>query len=245
MTEPSAPAAPAALDADVEITAARAAYTAAVETPFTLPSQRLAAEQRFTAAYQAKYPPSAPEAAPPAAVVPVVTGLTPESTRARIAELRAEYDQHNPGSPRYTQIDAELEQLYKALYPPEATTETPEPDRLPELPAGFQWDHAALMDVYQVVEREGLPKAEFHQGIALAAQLAAGPVAPTSEEAEATLREKWGGDYDAKLTAARGVVKRLPPRVLDYLDDTGLGDHPAMIEHLAELATRMPARTGS
>jgi hypothetical protein len=33
------------------------------------------------------------------------------------------------------------------------------------------------MDVYEVVEREGLPKAEFHEGLALAAQLAAGPPA--------------------------------------------------------------------
>ena len=108
----------------------------------------------------------------------------------------------------------------------------------------FHWDTAAVMDVYDAVEQAGLPKAEFHQGVALAAQLAAGPEAPTSEEAEATLRKKWGDSYDVNLKAARGVVKRLPARVLDYLDDAGLGDHPSMIEHFAELATRLPAGAG-
>ena len=249
-TTPATPP-PASDPNDAEIVAARAAYTAAVETPFMSEAHRLAAQQRFENAYRLKYPPSAPEAAPAAAAAPPgVTGLTPEATRARITALRREYAQHTPGSPRYNAIDAELEGLYKHLHPPEVAPETSEgkaaerePDRLPDLPDGFSWDTAALMDVYKMVEREGLPKAEFHQGLALAAQLAAGPM-PTFEEAESTLRKTWGEDFDTKLKAARGVVKRLPARVLDYLDATGLGDHPAMIEHFADLATRMPAGAG-
>jgi hypothetical protein len=247
--------APIAVDADAEITAARAAYTAAVETPFTLPAQQLAAEQRFENAYKARYghgPASSNTGIPAMAPSPP----TVETAPGRIRELRAELATVTDAR-RHDALMGQLEQAYRVLHPesvgekatssspetPEGTQPPAEPDRLPHPPAGLQWDAAAAMDVYQAVERAGLPKTEFHQGLALAAQLAAGPM-PTAEEAEAELRAKWGEDYDTKLKAARTVAKRLPARVLDHLDDSGLGNHPTLIQHLAELSGRLPTRTG-
>jgi hypothetical protein len=229
---------------------------AAGETPFMTEAARLAVAQRFEAAAHARYgtAKASPLAASPAAPA---SSLTADTATARIREIRAELATVTNGR-RHDELVGELGGAYRVLHPepvgeappaarvsetPEQPAAEPEPDRLPELPAGVRWDHGAVLDVYETVAREGLPIAEFHQGLALAAQLAASPM-PTPEAAEATLRATWGGDYDVTVQAARSVAKRLPPGVLDYLDATGLGDHPAMIEHFAGLAARMPAKKG-
>lgn len=67
------------------------------------------------------------------------------------------------------------------------------------------------------------------------------PISPLSDNAMSALRQKFGADADAKVEAARGVIERAAqrwPGVWDFLDRSGLGDSPRLIEQLAIRAAR-------
>ena len=61
----------------------------------------------------------------------------------------------------------------------------------------------------------------------------------------AALREKWGGQTSAKIELARSVInaaERKWPGVKDYLNATGLGSDPKLIQQLVARAERRPGR---
>ena len=67
------------------------------------------------------------------------------------------------------------------------------------------------------------------------------PITTTPEQAETALRQKFGSSADAKLAAARGMIEKAAerwPAVWDFLDRTGLGNSPRLIEQLAARAAR-------
>ncbi|MFH1090620.1 MAG: hypothetical protein V1742_03520 [Pseudomonadota bacterium] len=44
------------------------------------------------------------------------------------------------------------------------------------------------------------------------------------------LEDEWGGRFDVRVEAARQALRKLAPvEFVNYLDQTGLGDHPAMV----------------
>ncbi|MGR0183717.1 hypothetical protein [Azospirillum aestuarii] len=71
------------------------------------------------------------------------------------------------------------------------------------------------------------------------------PVTITPEQAEATLRQKFGASADAKIAAAQQVVADAAkkwPQVYDFLEQTGLINSPKLIEQLAARAARRAQR---
>jgi hypothetical protein len=59
-------------------------------------------------------------------------------------------------------------------------------------------------------------------------------------EAEETLKEEWGEEYEANLRSARLALKAIDDTNLNaYLDETGMGDNPVMIRALSKLGSRL------
>jgi hypothetical protein len=60
--------------------------------------------------------------------------------------------------------------------------------------------------------------------------------------AEAALRAAWRDDYQPRVDAARRLVQHIEqqrPGLVDFLNRTGLGDHPHVISQLSNIAARM------
>lgn len=67
------------------------------------------------------------------------------------------------------------------------------------------------------------------------------PITTTPEQAHAVLRQKFGAGADAKIAAARATIARAAekwPQVYEFLDRSGLGNSPRLIEQLAAHAER-------
>ena len=80
----------------------------------------------------------------------------------------------------------------------------------------------------------GSGEAEGGEAAVLAAMAAADP------EAAADLRAEWGADFAGKLELARrGAQALATPDLVALLDDSGLGDHPALIRAAAEIGRRL------
>jgi len=130
----------------------------------------------------------------------------------------------------------EWDAYYKALGRPD----TPDGYELtaPELPEGMTYDEARTKAFAAIAHKEGMTakqlkalhsafndmaKAEFE------AQTKA--VTEFREKSTAALKTKWGKDYDANLAQADAGIDRIfGPEFKKMLVDTGLKDHPAMIE---------------
>lgn len=77
-----------------------------------------------------------------------------------------------------------------------------------------------------------------------------GPLADAEVErmngdAMKTLRARWGNQTEAKLEAARGMIRAAEakwPGLTTYLNRTGLGSDPRLIQKLAARAERRPGR---
>ncbi len=52
------------------------------------------------------------------------------------------------------------------------------------------------------------------------------------------LQREWGVDFDHNLGAAKDLVRRADPALRQMLLETGLGNHPAMVRHIASIALR-------
>ena len=61
----------------------------------------------------------------------------------------------------------------------------------------------------------------------------------TPETAEKALRATWGGAYETNLRAAQHAVRRLPPAVRAHLTETPIGNHPRVMQILADAGRRM------
>ena len=61
-------------------------------------------------------------------------------------------------------------------------------------------------------------------------------MAATMQQTEQALRGEWGQAYDQRLAAAKTAVREVGgPEVIQVLNDTGLGNHPAVIQMFAKL----------
>lgn len=60
----------------------------------------------------------------------------------------------------------------------------------------------------------------------------------TGRRSLAELRERWGARFDERVARARAAGRQLGPRVVDYLEETGLGHDARVIAALADLAER-------
>ncbi|MBU8542034.1 hypothetical protein [Falsiroseomonas tokyonensis] len=88
----------------------------------------------------------------------------------------------------------------------------------------------------------GATQAEAGQFVLAASEVAARPDAFTPESAESSLRREWGGAYDRNLGAARAALKALErrtPGLTAHLENTNLGNHPAVAKLLVRAAARV------
>lgn len=77
-----------------------------------------------------------------------------------------------------------------------------------------------------------------HFTLAASAVLRA-PDSFTPETAERALRATWGAEYEANLSAAKEAAKRLPSHVRAHLTETPIGNHPRIMQLLADAGRRM------
>lgn len=104
------------------------------------------------------------------------------------------------------------------------------PDKLPARTDGQSWSRPKLQAMAEAATDFGVDAEEVSRRL-LAAQ---GTKPPTMEQAEAHLRQAWGGQYDERLAAARLVFNRLPLTLQHELDETGQGKDPDSIRWFSE-----------
>jgi len=258
LTPLAAPASPA--EALARLEANRAAYlTAPVWGPQrgALLAER---EQLARIAYAPASPPTPGDEGTPGA-------LAPAQRDERRAVLREEMLGLERGSPGWRSRFEEYERLLLEGEPdPEEVSPEPSPaeEAAPidvDVTADDEHEAAAVVDAFALPEgltwnAELLAAGHAVARDALGAE--GGPVwadvvttirdaalsgpPPTSEACRAVLQGRWGGAYETRLAAARAVARRLPVAMLDFLDDSGLGDHPAVVARFADVAERLAER---
>lgn len=125
--------------------------------------------------------------------------------------------------------DAELDAMGgKDAIPPDEQRPSVE---LPALSAGKEWDDGLTTELIAVAASAGIPAADLTEGLNYFAAHGSGEI-PTAEAAEQTLRGIWKGDYENKIAAAKEAVRPFPG-LIEYLDRTGLGNSPAILQWLA------------
>ena len=139
--------------------------------------------------------------------------------------------------------------IYSAPMPSPQTVQ--ELMRLPADPeaAGFATDDAARaerQEAASALHAAGLSRAEVGTAWDYAVRSAhSGYIAPDADATLAALRQEWGADYSAKLTAAQQFMRDIyarSPAIKAHVLNTGLANDLAFVRAVAAAATRRGAR---
>jgi hypothetical protein len=111
-------------------------------------------------------------------------------------------------------------------------------------------DDARARDAFTVeAERLGLNPDQARQLIGWWDALPAtdAPMGEGAARTLAELRHEWGARFEDRLTRAKIAVRQLGgAEMIQWLEETGLGDDPRMVRHFEQLGGRLDAvRTGS
>jgi hypothetical protein len=171
-----------------------------------------------------------------------------KGTHERQADLETEYAQlQHHLHPDQGELEAEYPHLMRILNPetPGPGKPTPPVEQPPGQPGEVLppppdpgltqvWHDPETREVVTSLGEIAMPAGEVTGWIDYAKSTDPATI-PQPEETEATLRQEWGGDFDAKLAAARLAVGRMPRAFAAFLNRTALGDDPKVIRRLAEL----------
>jgi hypothetical protein len=180
---------------------------------------------------------------------------TPEMPAAGDPYWDADHPQHKEAVARVSGT------FRQALAPTPDTTRTPvdEPDeglprepQTPRAPAPEPYDLTApptLTNARDLVSDAGATAAEVGLSKAVAQELltayaldAEFPALPqytgSPEAAETVLHAEWGADYEHRLALAQWAVKHSGERVQTALDQSGLGNNPAVVKFFARDGAR-------
>ncbi|MBU8542038.1 hypothetical protein [Falsiroseomonas tokyonensis] len=110
----------------------------------------------------------------------------------------------------------------------------------------FPGGEAAGLEEFQaiagtVLASIGATRGEAGSFVLAAAEVAARRDRFTPEAGEATLRQEWGAAFEVNLGVARGMLLALDkrtPGLMEYMEATKLGNHPAVIRLLHRAAIR-------
>lgn len=219
---------------------------------------------QFTAAPAAAPQAGTPEAmqalaaakADPAFIEAYLSG--DEAAKAKMTELQtAAHPGHQPDdvSARFdvaaAVAGAEQEGMTQDIPPPEPPPASPSLYKFDYMP-GEKIDAAVDAEVRGLMHEAALPQSLASYLFKEASKITALPDPATIElqkrSAEFQLRTRWGSDYDAKLAAAKSVLKSLPPakyaRAIAILDRTGLGNNVLLVARLAALGEQRAAVRG-
>lgn len=111
----------------------------------------------------------------------------------------------------------------------------------PEKPDGYEFPEGAvpeaLADGLRSTAHElGLSKTQAAKLAGWYAEQRAGEMKQLAEQAVTTLRGEWGKAFDDQLHAAKKALREVGgDDVMKVLDETGLGNHPAIIRMFAKL----------
>ncbi|MBW1989420.1 MAG: hypothetical protein JRI97_07725, partial [Deltaproteobacteria bacterium] len=127
--------------------------------------------------------------------------------------------------------------------------ETPEAYELPEVktPEGLGFAESYVDNFKQAAHKLGLTK---EQAAGLWSTLGeasksnyeeyAAQIEAKTAETEAALKKEWGEQYDANVERARRVVAAFGGEELaDYLEQSGLGNHPALVKFMAAVGEKL------
>jgi hypothetical protein len=112
------------------------------------------------------------------------------------------------------------------------------PENLPE---GLSWDDARAEKYAGILHKYGVPKEivpelmELHQEALTGAHLAL----KTSKDAGiAALKKEYGAEYDSRIEEVKRFTPSIikTPEELEFLEATGLGNHPAFLSVMMRLA---------
>ncbi len=53
------------------------------------------------------------------------------------------------------------------------------------------------------------------------------------------LQNEWGDKFEPNLNIAKSVIKKFGPEIVPFLEESGLGNHPAMVKMLHSIGTAM------
>ncbi len=120
--------------------------------------------------------------------------------------------------------------------PPAEAPPTIDATTLPLRHDGDTWSAPKLTALADAGKEFGVPEGELREWLG---RIANGTQPPTVELAEEILRKEWGSAYAQRLAAAQRVFGRLSLVLQQELDETGLGNDPAIIRRLANLGQPM------
>lgn len=118
-----------------------------------------------------------------------------------------------------------LNEIYTKLGRPES------PDKYEiQRVEGLNYNEALESKILEQAHRLGLNHQQASELVNWTAQDHAESVAALRESTEQTLKQEWGQAYDKNIALAqRGLRAFADKELLELIDSTGLGNHPAMI----------------
>ncbi len=109
-------------------------------------------------------------------------------------------------------------------------------ESLPPAPEGHEWEPKVIEEmVVAAKDTLGMESQEISRWVGELTHLVSSGKAPTVEEGNAVLRKTWGDAYDINLSLAMDTFALLPPTMQQALEDTDLGNLPALVIRLYEL----------
>lgn len=136
---------------------------------------------------------------------------------------------------------AALDKVFARLGRPEK----PDGYELPPLREGQAWDDRVIAEFKHVAHRAGLTKDQVTAVLSFYRDKVLSDLMPDpiqrAREVEAKLVEKWGEAVFQKRVAEASAAARMigGEAFLQWLDETGLGNEPALIEFLAKVGREM------
>jgi len=142
-------------------------------------------------------------------------------------------------APAADATDEEWDKYYKAGGKPNA----PEEYKL-ALPEDFKLTPEEEKDIKDTAYRMGLNGKQAQKLIDLQAERVAVMRKSEREEVakvEKTYREKWGATYDRNRAIVARTIEKIDPdkKLRAFFDETGLGNHPVMIDLMHEWGKRL------
>ena len=224
--------------------------TAAIATYRAGPIAALPSNEYMTALYQRAY--SAPAA-------PALAPETVAAAKETIAVLRKELDAERDNTPRARELNAQLQEQYKALHgEPSSNADGTPTDADHEAagqaagqhtpPPGERWDRASLAYGHAAM-RARLDAADAAElfGFVLpmlthADQQIRNGLKVSSADTERLLRAEWGSDYDRRMGYVDDAWNEVDETQQHEWTRRGVRFHPDMVRFMSTLGERASSR---
>lgn len=188
-------------------------------------------------------------------------GMDP--VEVELTELKADPSYMDPNHPMHKVTMAKVTSLYQKKYPetgegvgddegvfltpsqPALQAEAPPIAgvELPEAPEGFEWDDQAIRGFVPIAKEMGLSDEEITVELQAFTVTGYGDPAHFDEDSGIEyLNRHWGNSASSVVKLAQDFIRELPPatrsKLEAWLENTGFGNDPRVIEAFARRQTR-------